>query len=199
MQLLFVSVPRAANRDLEEADGMIFCDSRESTSLSKSTLQGILPLFPRLTRNTSPALRQLPGLNSRMVANRTSSLIPYTDSGLNITEPPAGQLRLASPATVNFTANLIKAAAGVFPSKYFSTGGDEINANCYAKDPQTQQDLSTSGKTFEQALDVFTQATHGALKNAGKIPVVWEGVFEWLVHIYDIRAHATVRRNGFGP
>lgn len=42
-------------------------------------------------------------------------------------EPPAGQLRLASPATVNFTADLFTAAAKVLPSKYFSTGGDELN------------------------------------------------------------------------
>lgn len=49
--------------------------------------------------------------------------------------------------------------------------------NCYAKDPQTQQDLNASGQTFEQALDVFTQATHGVLKKARKTPVVWEGVF----------------------
>lgn len=42
-------------------------------------------------------------------------------------EPPAGQLRLASPATVNFTAALFTAAARVVPSKYFSTGGDELN------------------------------------------------------------------------
>jgi len=28
---------------------------------------------------------------------------------------------------------------------------------------------------LEQALDTFTQATHGALKKAGKTAVVWEG------------------------
>ena len=61
----------------------------------------------------------------------------------------------------------------MFPSTLFSTGGDEINARCYADDAQTQNDLG--GRTFEQALDVFTQATHGALRNLGKTPVVWEG------------------------
>jgi hexosaminidase len=62
------------------------------------------------------------------------------------------------------------------PSKLFSTGGDELNANCYAKDPQTQVDLNSSGRTLEQALDVFTQATHGAIIAEGKTPVVWEGL-----------------------
>jgi hexosaminidase len=88
-------------------------------------------------------------------------------------EPPAGQLRLASPGTVNFTVGLLSAVAGMFPSTLFSTGGDEINARCYADDAQTQTDLA--GRTLEQALDAFTQATHGALRDLGKTPVVWEG------------------------
>ncbi|KAH9073567.1 N-acetylhexosaminidase [Lactarius deliciosus] len=87
-------------------------------------------------------------------------------------EPPAGQLRLASPATVNFTVGLLSAVAKMFPSTLFSTGGDEINARCYQDDAQTQQELG--GKTVAQALDTFTQATHGALKSLGKTPVVWE-------------------------
>jgi hexosaminidase len=89
-------------------------------------------------------------------------------------EPPAGQLRLASPATVNFTVGMLSAVAELFPSTLFSTGGDEINARCYADDAQTQHDLD--GRTLEQALDAFTQATHGALRKLGKTPVVWEGV-----------------------
>lgn len=63
----------------------------------------------------------------------------------------------------------------MFPSTLFSTGGDEINANCYTQDAQTQQELSASGKTFEQALDTFTQVTHKAIEGQGKTPVVWEG------------------------
>ncbi|KAI0272898.1 N-acetylhexosaminidase [Russula aff. rugulosa BPL654] len=87
-------------------------------------------------------------------------------------EPPAGQLRLASPETINFTVGLLSSVARLFPSTLFSTGGDEINARCYADDAQTQRDLN--GRTLEQALDAFTQATHGALTNLGKTPVVWE-------------------------
>jgi hexosaminidase len=89
-------------------------------------------------------------------------------------EPPAGQLRIASPATVQFSTDLLSAAAKLFPSKYFSTGGDEINKKCYADDSETQQMLNSSGKTFDQALDTFTQTTHAALAEEGKTPVVWE-------------------------
>ncbi|KAF8158415.1 N-acetylhexosaminidase [Crassisporium funariophilum] len=89
-------------------------------------------------------------------------------------EPPAGQLRLANAATANFTASLISSIARTLPSTLFSTGGDELNVNCYTKDAQTQADLKSSGRTLEQALDVFTQTTHNALKSIGKTPVVWE-------------------------
>ncbi|KAF7365624.1 Beta-hexosaminidase [Mycena venus] len=74
-------------------------------------------------------------------------------------EPPAGQLRLASEATVNFTAGMLKAAAGLFQSQFFSTGGDEINAkrlfvcgSCYTQDNETQASLSSSGKTLTTLL-----------------------------------------------
>ncbi|KIL67750.1 glycoside hydrolase family 20 protein [Amanita muscaria Koide BX008] len=89
-------------------------------------------------------------------------------------EPPAGQLRFASPATTNFTASLLTSASSLFSSQYFSTGGDELNINCYTQDTQTQQELAQQNKTLEQALDTFTQTTHGALREKGKTPVVWE-------------------------
>ena len=62
----------------------------------------------------------------------------------------------------------------MFPGSYFHTGGDEINAGCYTDDPQIQKALNASGKTFEQALDDFTQAEHKALKGVGKTAVVWQ-------------------------
>ena len=62
----------------------------------------------------------------------------------------------------------------MFPSKLFSTGGDELNTNCYSIDQPTQDSLKASGRTLEQALDVFTQETHKALEVKGKTPVVWE-------------------------
>ncbi|KAJ2919173.1 hypothetical protein MD484_g1277, partial [Candolleomyces efflorescens] len=89
-------------------------------------------------------------------------------------EPPAGQLRLASPSTTEFTVSMLSSIARTLPSKMFGTGGDEINENCYQKDPSTQEDLKRSGASFEQALDLFTQSTHGALRDLGKKVVVWQ-------------------------
>ncbi|KIK99840.1 glycoside hydrolase family 20 protein [Paxillus rubicundulus Ve08.2h10] len=90
-------------------------------------------------------------------------------------EPPAGQLRFANESTVFFTTSLLSAVAKMFPSKLFSTGGDEVHTNCYNADAQTQEILNSTGQTLEQSLSSFTQSTHGALEKLGKTPVVWEG------------------------
>ncbi|KAJ7644651.1 N-acetylhexosaminidase [Roridomyces roridus] len=89
-------------------------------------------------------------------------------------EPPAGQLRLADEKTSQFTAAMLKAVATMFPSTLFSTGGDEINQNCYTQDTETQASLAASNKTFLQALDTFTRVNHAALRTEGKTAVVWE-------------------------
>lgn len=89
-------------------------------------------------------------------------------------EPPSGQLRLASPAGIDLASSIFGAVASVFPSKYVSTGGDEVNTNCYNDDAETQASLNASGQTLDEALNTFLQATHGTLKKAGKTPIVWE-------------------------
>lgn len=90
-------------------------------------------------------------------------------------EPPAGQIRLASDDAIAFAQSLFKAAAAKVPSTYFSTGGDEVNTNCYDKDSATQTALQAKNLTLEQALSNFVKSTHAALASVGKTPVVWEG------------------------
>ncbi|KZV60324.1 glycoside hydrolase family 20 protein [Peniophora sp. CONT] len=115
-------------------------------------------------------------------------------------EPPAGQLRLASQSTVSFTSSLLRAAAKMFPGAYFSTGGDEVNMRCYEEDEDTAAELAEKGLTAVKALDGFTEAVHGALKEEGKTPVVWQEMVlnyavsslspETLVMIWISSAHA---------
>ncbi|KAI0642951.1 N-acetylhexosaminidase [Trametes meyenii] len=95
-------------------------------------------------------------------------------------EPPAGQLRFVNPDVTSYIGDLFSAAAKLFPSTLFSTGGDELNTKCYDIDEPTQTALNASGSTLEQALDVFTQKTHKVLEDKGKTPVVWEEMV--LVH-----------------
>ncbi|THH02692.1 hypothetical protein EW026_g229 [Hermanssonia centrifuga] len=123
----------------------------------------------------SPAPKLLLGRTLQMVNISSDRNYGRNIANLNNPiEPPAGQLRFASPATTNFTAGLLAATAKLFPSSLFSTGGDELNVNCYTQDEETQQILSETGQTLEEALDKFTRATHGALEQLGKTPVVWE-------------------------
>ncbi|KAG8981547.1 N-acetyl-glucosamine-6-phosphate deacetylase, partial [Tulasnella sp. 427] len=89
-------------------------------------------------------------------------------------EPPAGQLRITSPETIKFTSELFSSVMQMFPSKYFSSGGDEVNFACYAHDPQTQSELKSSKKTLETALASYVEQTHSTITAAGKTPVVWE-------------------------
>lgn len=68
-----------------------------------------------------------------------------------------------------------------------STGGDEVNMNCYAADEETQVWLNETGKSIAEALSEFVLDTHEVLRNGsgseevngkvvgGKTPVVWEG------------------------
>lgn len=113
-----------------------------------------------------------------------SQASPWSDFAA---EPPSGQLRIASNATISFATELIQNIAKTLPSALFSTGGDELNTYCYEQDAQTQADLRSSGLTLEEALSVFTQATHKPLKNLGKSPVVWEGQSCLLVCLHERR------------
>ncbi|KAF8315602.1 N-acetylhexosaminidase [Clavulina sp. PMI_390] len=90
-------------------------------------------------------------------------------------EPPAGQLRLAAPEVLTFTTELFTAVLNKnYAGTLFSTGGDEINANCYNTDNATQAELASKGITFDQALSDFVVNGHAAVRKAGKTPVVWE-------------------------
>ncbi|OCH90413.1 N-acetylhexosaminidase [Obba rivulosa] len=89
-------------------------------------------------------------------------------------EPPAGQLRFADPSVTQYTTELLHAVAEMFPGTMLSTGGDELNTNCYDADAETQSLLKSTGRTLEEALDVFVQAEQKTLASVGKTPVVWE-------------------------
>jgi len=87
----------------------------------------------------------------------------------------------------------------MFPSQMISTGGDELNTHCYDVDQQTQQILNSTGQTLEQALDTFTQTTHGALAGLGKTPVVWEGKYcAYTYALLLITCSLRSVRNGLG-
>ncbi|KEI36174.1 glycoside hydrolase family 20 protein [Mixia osmundae IAM 14324] len=89
-------------------------------------------------------------------------------------EPPAGQLRIASDTTTAFARGIVQSVARRFAGSLFSTGGDEVNTNCYAEDAATQQALSARNSTLMDALSAFVSQLQDAVAGAGKRPVVWE-------------------------
>ena len=95
---------------------------------------------------------------------------------MRIIEPPAGQLRLASPTVVNYTEGLFSTVADMMPSTLLSTGGDELNIPCYEDDAVTQEQLQASGKNLTEALQTFVGTMHGTIRAKGKTPVVKQGI-----------------------
>ncbi|KAE8215145.1 hypothetical protein CF327_g1564 [Tilletia walkeri] len=81
-------------------------------------------------------------------------------------EPPSGQIALNNTAAQSFASDLIAATASLFPSPYFSTGGDEVNLACYNATTPAQIDATL--------LKPFIESAHDAVVKAGKRPLVWE-------------------------
>ncbi|CAD6931866.1 unnamed protein product [Tilletia controversa] len=81
-------------------------------------------------------------------------------------EPPSGQLALNNSAARSFASDLIAATASLFPSLYFSTGGDEVNLACY--------NATTAAEIDAPLLKPFIESVHDAVVKAGKRPLVWE-------------------------
>ncbi|KZO96763.1 glycoside hydrolase family 20 protein [Calocera viscosa TUFC12733] len=89
-------------------------------------------------------------------------------------EPPSGQLRFAVPEVLNFTQQMFASVLSTLPGTLFSTGGDELNINCYVNDTLTQEALSASGQNLSEALSTYVLGTHDTVRASGKTPAVWE-------------------------
>ncbi|KUI66373.1 Beta-hexosaminidase 2 [Cytospora mali] len=88
-------------------------------------------------------------------------------------QPPCGQLKLNNSAVETFLGTLFDdILPRVAPySKYWSTGGDELNAN----DSMLDHGLQTNDSTVLQPLlQNFVDNQHTRVRNAGLTPVVWE-------------------------
>ncbi|KAL4249769.1 Beta-hexosaminidase [Abortiporus biennis] len=87
-------------------------------------------------------------------------------------EPPAGQLRIASPDTLNFSKVLFQSVAQMLPGTMMSSGGDEVNLPCWEDDEETQADLTKRNITIADALNQFIVEIQGVLANAKKMPFI---------------------------
>ncbi|KAI8969460.1 N-acetylhexosaminidase [Trametes punicea] len=87
-------------------------------------------------------------------------------------EPPAGQLRIASPSTLSFASTLFSSVASSLPGTMMSSGGDEVNLPCWEEDAQTISDLAQRNLTIADALNGFIQTVQGVIKAHGKVPFI---------------------------
>lgn len=88
-------------------------------------------------------------------------------------EPLSGQLKLNSSAVYTF---LDKLWADLLPrvmpySRYYHTGGDEINVNAYLLDETVN---SNDSSVIQPLLQKFVDYNHNKVRGAGMTPVVWE-------------------------
>ena len=94
-------------------------------------------------------------------------------------EPPSGQLKLNSSSVTTFIDNLL---SDLLPrikpySRYFHSGGDEINVNAYLLDPTVH---SNSTKVIQPLLQTFYESVHTIARSYGLTPIVWEEtLLEW--------------------
>ncbi|TCD63749.1 N-acetyl-glucosamine-6-phosphate deacetylase [Steccherinum ochraceum] len=87
-------------------------------------------------------------------------------------EPPAGQLRIAVNATVEFSKTLFQSVIDLLTGTMMSSGGDEVNLPCWNEDEETIQALAQSNTTIGQALSSFVQEVQGVMAKNGKMPFI---------------------------
>ncbi|TFK87138.1 glycoside hydrolase family 20 protein [Polyporus arcularius HHB13444] len=87
-------------------------------------------------------------------------------------EPPAGQLRIASPNTLAFAKTFFDSVATALPGTMMSSGGDEVNLPCWEEDGETQADLTQRNITIADALNQFVETVQGVIAAHGKTPFI---------------------------
>ncbi|KAI0075466.1 N-acetylhexosaminidase [Panus rudis PR-1116 ss-1] len=87
-------------------------------------------------------------------------------------EPPAGQLRIASNATISFVETLFQTVIGLLNSTMMSSGGDEVNLPCWMEDEETVADLEKDNGTIAEALNQFIGHIQEVMKKNNKRPFI---------------------------
>ncbi len=96
--------------------------------------------------------------------SRVSCFARVTLRGKQANEPPAGQLRFMLPEATSLIVNLFDTLTKLLPSRYFSTGGDEINFPCYVR-------LGLSSRSATADLIVDGRRTTRSVKPTSTRPV----------------------------
>lgn len=94
-------------------------------------------------------------------------------------EPPSGQIKLNSSAVYEFLDNVLDdLLPRVSPfTRYFHTGGDEMNLNTYLIDETIK---SNDKSVIKPLLQTMVGHVHDKIRKAGLTPIAWEElVLDW--------------------
>ena len=100
-------------------------------------------------------------------------------------EPPSGQLSLNNTAVDDFLDRLLDdVVPRVAPfTKYFHTGGDELNTNTYLLDPNVE---SNDPAVLTPLVQGMVRKLHSKIRQAGLTPIVWEELaLDWNLTFSD--------------
>lgn len=111
-------------------------------------------------------------------------------------QPPSGTLQLKNPKVTAFIKKLLD---DLLPrlkqhTGYYHSGGDEVNAKAYLKDPTVGSDDKVG--VLQPLINKLVTDTHEVVKENGFSPVVWEEMLlEWNVSL----AKNTIVQSWIGP
>ena len=90
-------------------------------------------------------------------------------------EPPAGQLRIASKETVGFVKAIFDGVGKRVNGRMMSSGGDEVNLACWEEDEETMEELKRRNMTIGEALNGFVEEVQSVMEKNGKTPFIKSG------------------------
>lgn len=98
-------------------------------------------------------------------------------TGANYISAMNSALNPAIPETYAFLDGLFGEMAGLFPDPYFHVGGDEVNGEHWAKNPQIQAFMASKGLASKVELEgYFHDQLTAQLRRRGKIVIGWEEI-----------------------
>lgn len=93
-------------------------------------------------------------------------------------EPLWQPLDLSKPKSFEVMEDLIREVARTFPDQYFHVGGDEVQFECWAEDPDVvayMQEMNFT--TFNELWQYYEDKVMTWVAQEGKTPVVWHEAF----------------------
>ncbi|CAJ0838021.1 8977_t:CDS:10 [Entrophospora sp. SA101] len=89
--------------------------------------------------------------------------------------PPSGQLNPVIPETYQFVEKLVTEITSLFTDKFYHSGGDEININCWMSDESISDYIANNpGTTGDTLIEKFYNELHNVVRKQGKTPMIWE-------------------------